>query len=304
MTSNIAAGASAARAEGSTPTPGAASLPLRVMTAVVFVPILVLLAWIGGVPFLAFVLIVLALSMRELLHLLESKGLHPHWKTGMVAVLLAPIAIVQRVRTGRLEEWHVGGLMTVLVVAVLLAELRRGAGRQAIANSAATLLAVLYVGWLGSHIVALRELTWITGESYARGAAYALLPFVLVWACDTAAYLVGKRWGRHRLMPDVSPKKTAEGAWGGLLASIAAAFVARATFAPFLTALDAALLGILVGLFGQLGDLVESLLKRDADTKNTSELIPGHGGVLDRFDSLLFAAPVVYYYLLFRLTLP
>ena len=304
MTSNIAAGASAVRAEGSAPTPGAASLPLRVMTAVIFVPILVFLAWIGGVAYLAFVLIVLALSMRELLHLLESKGLHPHWKTGMVAVLLAPIAMVQRVRTGRLEEWHVSGLMTVLVVAVLLAELRRGAGRQAIANSAATLLAVLYVGWLGTHLVALRELTWITGESYARGMAYALLPFVLVWVCDTAAYLVGKRWGRHRLMPDVSPRKTAEGAWGGLLASIGAAFVARATFAPFLTALDAALLGILVGVFGQLGDLVESLIKRDAVTKNTSELIPGHGGVLDRFDSLLFAAPVVYYYLLFRLTPP
>jgi phosphatidate cytidylyltransferase len=127
---------------------------------------------------------------------------------------------------------------------------------------------------------------------------------VLVWVCDTAAYLVGKRWGRRRLMPDVSPRKTAEGAWGGLVATIGAAFVARATFAPFLSAVDAALLGFLVGVFGQLGDLVESLLKRDVDTKNSSELIPGHGGVLDRFDSLLFAAPIVYYYLLFRVSFP
>ncbi len=304
MNSKIAAGALAARADGSVPTPGATSFPLRAGTAIVTVPILIFLAWIGGVAYLAFVLLLLSLAMRELLHLLESKGLHPHWKTGMVAVLLAPIAMVQRVRTGRLEEWHVGGLMTVLIVAVLLAELRRGAGRQAIANSAATLLAVLYVGWLGTHIVALRELPWITGDSYARGAAYAILPFVLVWVCDTAAYLVGKRWGRHRLMPEVSPGKTLEGAVGGLAASIGAAFLARATFAPFLTVIDAAALGVLVGVFGQLGDLVESLLKRDAHTKNTSEMIPGHGGVLDRFDSLLFAAPVVYYYLLFRLPSP
>jgi phosphatidate cytidylyltransferase len=88
------------------------------------------------------------------------------------------------------------------------------------------------------------------------------------------------------------------------VATIGAAFVARATFAPFLSAVDAALLGFLVGVFGQLGDLVESLLKRDVDTKNSSELIPGHGGVLDRFDSLLFAAPIVYYYLLFRVSFP
>jgi phosphatidate cytidylyltransferase len=280
MTSNIEVGASAARADGSVPTSVVNSFPVRAAAAVVFVPILVLLAWIGDVAFLAFVLILLALALREFLHLLESKGLHPHWKTGMSAVLLAPVATYQRLRTGRLEEWHVGGLMTVLVVAVLLAELRRGAGRQAIANSAATLLSVLYVGWLGTHIVALRELPWITGEAYARGMAYALLPFVLVWVWDTAAYLVGKRWGRRRLMPDVSPRKTAEGAWGGLVATIGAAFVARATFAPFLSAVDAALLGFLVGVFGQLGDLVESLLKRDVDTKNSSELIPGHGGAI------------------------
>jgi phosphatidate cytidylyltransferase len=257
MTSNIEAGASGARADASVSTPVSTSFPLRAATAVVFVPLLVLLAWIGGVAYLAFVLIVLALAWREFALLLEAKGLHPHWKTGMVAVLLAPIATFQRLRTGRLHEWHLGALLTVLLVAVLLAELRRGAGRQAIANSAATLLGVLYVGWLGTHVVALRELPWITGDPYLRGMAYALLPFVLVWVCDTAAYLVGKRWGRHRLMPDVSPRKTAEGAWGGLLATIAAAFAARATFAPFLTVADAAALGLLVGVFGQLGDLVE-----------------------------------------------
>jgi phosphatidate cytidylyltransferase len=221
----------------------------------------------------------------------------------MAAVLLAPVATFQRLRTGRLEEWHSGALITLLVVAVLLAELRRGAGKQAIANSAATLLGVLYVGWLGTHLVALRELPWVTGAAYARGAAFAILPLVLVWVCDTAAYAVGRLWGKRRLMPDVSPRKTSEGAWGGLLATIGAAFAARATFAPFLTAADAAALGLLVGVFGQLGDLVESLLKRDLEAKNSSELIPGHGGVLDRFDSLFFAAPIVYYYLLFRVVL-
>lgn len=300
MTSSIATGASAGRAEGSVPTAAVTSLPLRVATTVVAVPLLLGLAWIGGYFYLAFALLLLVLALREFNLLLESKGLMPHWKAGMAAVLLAPVAAFQRLRTGRIQEWHLGALLTILVLGVLLAELRRGAGRQAIANSAATLLGVFYVGWLGTHIVLLRELPWILGEPYARGAAYAMLPFVMVWSCDTAAYGVGRAFGRRRLMPNVSPKKTTEGAWAGLLAAIGAAFLARATFARFLTVGDAALLGFLVGVFGQLGDLVESLLKRDSEAKDTSQLIPGHGGVLDRFDSLLFAAPVVYYFLLFR----
>jgi phosphatidate cytidylyltransferase len=304
MTSNIEAGVSAARAERSAPTPGATSLPLRIATSVVAVPLLLLLAWIGGVAYLAFTLVLLALALREFNLLLESKGLLPHWKAGMAAVLLAPVATFQRLRTGRIQEWHLGALLTILVIGVLLAELRRGAGRHAIANSAATLLGVFYVGWLGTHIVALRELPWALGEPYARGAAYAILPLVLVWTCDTAAYSFGRLFGRSRLMPDVSPKKTTEGAWAGLAAAVGAAFLSRATFAPFLTLWDAAILGFLVGVFGQLGDLVESLLKRDSDAKDTSQLIPGHGGVLDRFDSLFFAAPITYYYLIYRMMSP
>jgi phosphatidate cytidylyltransferase len=304
MTSRTEADGSAARVERIDPERVKTTLPLRVATTVVFVPLLVALAWVGGVAYLAFVLLLLGLAIREFHLLLESRGLRPHWRIAMAAVLLSPVATFQRLRTGRLQEWHLGALLTLLLIAVLLAELRRGAGRQAIANSAATLLGVFYVGWLGTHIVALRELPWVTGEPYRRGMAFALLPFVLVWICDTAAYGVGRVWGRHRLMPDVSPRKTAEGAWGGFLATIGAALLARATFAPFLGALDAVILGALVGLFGQLGDLVESLLKRDLAAKNSSELIPGHGGVLDRFDSLFFAAPVVYYYLLFRVVSP
>jgi len=134
--------------------------------------------------------------------------------------------------------------------------------------------------------------------------SYALLPFMLVWSCDTAAYAVGRAFGRTKLMPSVSPGKSLEGAIAGLLASIGGALLARLWFAHYLTALDAVVLGALVGVFGQLGDLVESLLKRDAELKDTSTLIPGHGGVLDRFDSLLFAAPIVYYYLLFQVVTP
>ena len=111
---------------------------------------------------------------------------------------------------------------------------------------------------------------------------------------------MGRAWGRHRLAPGVSPGKSVEGAIAGLVAATLAAVVARAWFAPYLSLAAALLLGVLVGVFAQLGDLVESLLKRDADAKESSSLIPGHGGVLDRFDSILFAAPLVYYVLVWE----
>ena len=124
-----------------------------------------------------------------------------------------------------------------------------------------------------------------------------LLAFFLTWSCDTGGVRLGPLLGRRRLLAAVSPAKSVEGSVGGLLAAVAAAHVARAWFAPYLTAGDAAALGLGVGVFAQVGDLVESLLKRDSGTKDASDLIPGHGGVLDRFDSLYFAAPLVYYYL-------
>jgi phosphatidate cytidylyltransferase len=303
MTSNTEAGVSAARTDPLSATSVRrtdASLPMRIASAVVFLPLLVLAARVGGLAWLVFSLLVVGLGLREFYLMMESKGLAPHWKSGTFAVLLLPIGAYLRLRLGRDSEWNLGALLTVLIGAILLAELRRGAGKQAVANIAATLLGVVYIGWFGSHIELLRELPRPFHLPYSLGASFALLPFFLAWICDTAAYAVGLAWGRTRLMPDVSPQKSVEGAIAGLLATVGAAFLARATFAPYLTAIDAAALGVLVGVLGQLGDLVESLLKRDAETKDTSRIIPGHGGVLDRFDSVLFAAPVVAYYILFR----
>jgi phosphatidate cytidylyltransferase len=302
MTFSTGVDVSVARIDGGLPVSGArdTSLPARILSAVVFLPLLVAMAWTGGVVYLLFTLAVVGLGLREFYTLLEAKGLSPHWKSGMFAVLLLPIAGYLRAQTHRVEEWHSGAFFTILVGAILLAELRRGAGKQAVANSAATFFGVLYIGWLGSHLDFLRELPRFFRRPYADGMSFALLPFFLTWSCDTVAYAVGRAFGRNKMMPSVSPHKSWEGGLAGLAIAVAAAFGARAWFAPYLTAADAVALGALVGVFGQIGDLVESLLKRDAETKDSSRLIPGHGGVLDRFDSLLFTAPIVYYYLVFR----
>jgi phosphatidate cytidylyltransferase len=306
MTSRAEAAALAARTErvaGARISPDA-PLPVRILSAVLFIPVLIALAWVGGLAYLGFTLLVVGLALREFYRMMEAKGVTPHWKSGFFASLLIPIGLYVRLRSRRVEEWHVAGLLTVLLVAILLAELRRGAGKQAVVNLAATVLGVFYIGWLGSHIGALRELPAALGRPYAAGMSFALLPFFLTWTCDTAAYGFGRALGRHRLMPEVSPHKSVEGAIGGFLATIAAGVVARAWFAPYLSVVDAIALGAAVGIFAQLGDLVESLLKRDVDAKDSSRLIPGHGGVLDRFDSLLFSAPLVYYFLLFRVSTP
>jgi len=302
MTSSTGAGVSVAPIEGNIAVSDArdASLPARILTGVIFLPLLVLMARVGGIVYLVFTLFVVGLGLREFYLLLDAKGLSPHWKSGMFAGLLLPVAAYFRARTHRFEEWHGDAFLTVLIGAVLLAELRRGAGKEAIANSAATFLGVLYIGWLGTHLVALRELPAAFGRPYIEGMSFALLPFFLTWICDAAAYAFGRAFGRIKLMPSISPAKSVEGAAAGLLVAIGAGFAARAWFARYLTPLDAVALGVLVGVFGLGGGLVEWLLTRDVESKDCSRLIPGDGGVLDRFDSVLFTAPIVYYYLICR----
>lgn len=164
-------------------------------------------------------------------------------------------------------------------------------------HMAVTIFGVFYVGWLGTHFIFLRELPLKINRPYSEGARYVLLPFFLAWTSDTAAYLAGRFFGKRKLIPRISPNKSLEGSAGALIASPFVAWAAKATFAPFLSMVDVVALGLISGVTSQLGDLVESMIKREASVKDASNVIPGHGGMLDRFDSLLFTAPAVYYYL-------
>jgi phosphatidate cytidylyltransferase len=130
------------------------------------------------------------------------------------------------------------------------------------------------------------------------GMQWILLLLAVTWAGDTFALIAGKTFGKHLLAPGLSPKKTYEGAIAGLLGGVAVAAAVRHLFLPDLPALHVIILSFLLGVFGQMGDFAESLLKRAAEIKDSSHLIPGHGGALDRMDSLLFAIPVLYFYLL------
>lgn len=184
----------------------------------------------------------------------------------------------------------------VIAVARTLRPPIAGAG----ADIGAALFGLIYVGALGSFIPRLISLP--SGPEVAThylsvGTAAFFLFFLMTWATDTCAYFAGLLLGKHPLFPSVSPKKSVEGLIGGVAGAALFGWIGSRTFAPFILGWDAIGLGATIAVVGQLGDLVESALKRDAGVKDASSILPGHGGILDRLDSLLFAAPCVYVYL-------
>jgi phosphatidate cytidylyltransferase len=152
-------------------------------------------------------------------------------------------------------------------------------------------LGFLYIPFLLMHLVMLHRTTY--------GWQWLLVIMLIVMTNDSAAYYTGCAFGKHRLYPLVSPKKSIEGALGGVIGSICGTMLARYTFFPQLSLTDALLTAVLIGILGQTGDLFESLLKRSFGVKDSGNSIPGHGGVLDRLDSIIFAAPAMYYYVIF-----
>jgi len=184
--------------------------------------------------------------------------------------------------------------ITVLVLAFsLIALFRLQEIRQAAAEAALVLMGFLYVPLLLSHLILIRMLP--------HGIPWLFLIMVIVMTGDSAAYYVGSHFGTTKLYPAVSPKKSVEGSLGGLAGSVAGAFVSRAIFFPELSLLDCIATALLLGVLGQLGDLFESLIKRSCGVKDSGGIFPGHGGILDRLDSILFAGPAAYYYAFFLL---
>jgi phosphatidate cytidylyltransferase len=273
----------------------------RVASGVVFVPFLVVVSRAGGGWFLALTDMILIVGLWEFYRLMEAKGVNPSKKVGIGAAL-ALSTITYWFGPGA-QTHYLGLFLAASVVVITIRELLREDLAFPIYDIATTAFGVMYVGWMLIHFILLREMPRELGLPYITGSHFLLYVFLMAWCCDTGAYAVGMTMGKHRLLPRVSPKKSVEGAIGGFLAAIGGALWGRAWFvhdefgAPFLGVEQAILLGVLVGTLGQLGDLVESLLKRDAAIKDSSDVIPGHGGILDRFDSLLFSAPVTYYFL-------
>lgn len=273
------------------------ALGLRIASGFLFVPLLLLLARAGGFAFLGFVVMQTAAGLHEFLGMMRAKGHRPLVWFGHFAAA-AVVLLAYRPHTP-----HAAFLATAALLLLMAQALRHPERKGIVESMAVTVFGVLYVGWLSAHFVLLRELPWRAGLDYGDGARIVLFAFLVTWSCDTGAYAIGRWLGRTRPWGAISPRKTLEGSLGGFAFALVGSWIGAVTFmhgragGPWMRPVDALAIGALVGIAGQVGDLVESLLKRDADSGDSSDLIPGHGGILDRFDSLYFGAPIVYYYL-------
>ncbi len=260
----------------------------RILVILLIVPLLFYTALQGGLLFRLMIGLIILLGLREFIALTRAKGYEP---SGVLIVIAGLACAWAGVNGGA----HIPLIITATILTAMILELARKDSGHPLVHISITLLGVLYVGWLGSYVVQLREIPSPAGMDYSVGLRALGLAAAITWTCDTAAYLVGVAFGSRPLMKRVSPKKSLEGAIGGTLGATAVGVVASLTFVPFISPVEGALIGLVGAIVAQAGDLVESLLKRDAGVKDTAGLLPGHGGVLDRIDSFLFTAPFVYF---------
>lgn len=267
-------------------------LRLRAAVALVGGPLLLAATFTGGIYYFLVVLVIAVRGQWELIRLLAppQDGAVVRW----LGVLVGAGLVTDAWLTGG-QHWGaflLAGTVAVLVELVLHPELPTPGSA---AGSA--VLSWAYVAAPLAHLIWLREGGGIFPD--ASGSAWlAIALWALIWGSDTAAYFTGVTWGRHRLAPLISPKKSVEGTVGGILASgIIGILLAAGVPALDWTPLAGAGLGVLIGASAVLGDLMESRLKRGAGAKDAGEVLPGHGGMLDRFDSTILCAPVLYYVL-------
>ncbi len=305
-----------------------ASLPVRILVALVAIPIILWIIFQGGYWFMAFVALLSSLALWEYYGLTEAKGASPLKTLGIVTgIFLIASFVYERAHLEIFGAFASIGielsmfsqlqfqlvLVLLFLMIVALSELFRTKGSPLV-NAGATVTGVMFISLFFGTLVAIRELfpygfpvhmfrSVLPSDGNERalidhwGGMTVATILVSLWVCDTAAYFIGLGFGRHRLFERVSPKKSWEGAIAGFVGAVATIVAAQQTVLPYMSLGQAIVLGALIGITGQLGDLVESRFKRDAGVKDSSGLIPGHGGVYDRFDSVVFVAPIAYLYI-------
>ena len=266
----------------------------RVITALWGIPLITAIVWFGEPWFTILIAIWGLLAVFEFYRLVTASKVPPLTYFGLIWTLLFILSHNSDLLSILKPHFDLNLLTSLLLTSAAMLSLiwlllRRGK-ENAFAGWAWTIAGILYVGWLLSYLVALRGLD--------NGRNWVFFALFTTFASDTTAFFVGRALGKRRLTPQISPGKTWEGAIGGIIGAIIVSllFILPTPLTLHLNWGQAILLGLLVSIFGQLGDLVESLFKRNMGAKDSGRLLPGHGGMLDRMDSIIFAGLVVYYY--------
>ena len=285
------------------------NLTLRLITAAILIPPLLYVIYQGGVWVLATVLLITMIGLTEFYDMIEAKGAEPLRTFGMVAA--AALQVVAYLGS----EYVATLMLSAVLLGVMVAQLGKARISESLASISGTFFGVFYVGWLLSHAIVLRDFTDNVARRFGpeatanlnpdAGFFYLLFTIVVVIGGDAGAYFAGRAYGRRKLAPRISPNKTVEGALGAVVSGTLFGVGLKAFFdaqlpwlAPDFGYAFCVATCVVLSVVGMLGDLVESLLKRDARLKDSGGLLPGTGGVLDRIDSNLLAIPVMYYLLL------
>ncbi len=274
----------------------------RYISAAVAIPIGLGLCIFSPALFNLLAIALITIGVVEFYAMARHRGLSPHSIIGascsiaicFLAWFGSPLTILY-------------ALVASVIIVFIFAMMRNT--RDAMTNISVTVFGIFYVGWLTSHVILLRQLT--LGPAVTRlnlgGAGYVIILLILLWLNDGGAFFAGTSWGKRKLVPAISPNKTVEGSIGGIVMTLVGAVLLKEVgvllksfgvdMLPQASYFSYLLMGLGIAIAGQVGDLCESYLKRDAGLKDTGNLMPGHGGFLDRFDSLIFTAPLFYYYL-------
>ncbi len=261
------------------------NLVVRIVSAVLLLPIVLVLLWLGG-WWTAVLLAGAAAVCSSEYYLIVWKRLPPNAWVGMAGAAVMPLLPALAPRSPFAYGFVV---IAVMFLFVWTYHLLRGPLAEAPLYAAHGLNGLVY-GGLG-----LMTLSWLRLRP-ETGLGWVIVALAITWGNDTLAYFAGRLFGKHKLYPQVSPNKTWEGFFGGMVGSLLAMFVLKYGFYPFLSVADCLVLGVAGGIFGPIGDLTESMLKRAYGVKDSGKIIPGHGGLLDRVDALLFNAPLVFAY--------
>jgi phosphatidate cytidylyltransferase len=286
------------------------NLAQRILVAVIAIPVICYIILYKPIGLLGLTILFALLAVHEFYGLAKAKGFVPQTILGLTltALIVVSFAHYQLLHAAAFLHLHLSVatltiyllplIMIVGIIAIFTSELFKGYPNPFVQVSV-TIGGAVYIGFGLGAFFGIRESLMDTDGSSVNGAFFLIMMLVSIWICDSAAFFVGRAFGRHKISKRVSPNKSWEGGIAGLIASVAAWLIAR-TLIGGLEAVSlstAIALGIIAGGFGQVGDFAESMLKRDAGVKDSSTLIPGHGGVLDRIDSILFVAPLTYVYL-------
>ncbi len=261
----------------------------RILVSVIAIPLIVAVCYIGKIPFLIFTQFIGLAAFHEFYSMVKNKDDHVNLIVGLPAVFTIILNVYHKFV--ELEF-----LILIIVLLLLLTELYRNKV-SAIRNIGVSLLGIFYIGFFTAAVLGIREFFSYSDLIYTEGGYLIISILATIWICDSAAFFLGTAFGKHKLFPRVSPNKSWEGAASGFVFAILTMMAAKALVLDFLSWTDVTVIGIIIGILGQYGDLIESLIKRDAGVKDSSAIIPGHGGIFDRFDSLLFSSPFVFIYL-------